>query len=127
MSIEQSSTRASYDEVVNALRALRKDIDDLVNQSQGVAGLHMNGDVAEWDSLLPGGTFGAWLASVEDADAVLARVDQPDPVHELIEMLSAAENEEGVTVFDHTPEEIGLHVMENHAAVLAALREKANG
>lgn len=43
------------------------------------------------------------------------------PVSELIEMLSASENEGGTVVFDHTPEEIGLHVMENYQDVLAAL------
>ena len=44
-----------------------------------------------------------------------------DAVKELVDMLSIAANEEGATIFDHTPEEIGLHVMENHAAILATL------
>lgn len=48
-----------------------------------------------------------------------------DPVSELVAMLSAAANEDGLTVFFHTAEEIGLHVMENHAAILAALRRPA--
>lgn len=43
------------------------------------------------------------------------------PVTALIEMLEAAEIQELTTVFDHTPEEIGLHVMENHREVLTAL------
>jgi hypothetical protein len=47
------------------------DIDDLVANSQGVAGLHQNGDVAEWDTILAGGSFGAWLASVEGLRAAL--------------------------------------------------------
>ncbi|WP_421123578.1 hypothetical protein, partial [Sphingobium yanoikuyae] len=46
-----------------------------------------------------------------------------DAVKELADMLSIAANEEGATIFDHTPEEIGLHVMENHAAILAALEQ----
>lgn len=43
-------------------------------------------------------------------------------VAELIAMLEATDREEGSTIFNHTPEEIGLHVMENHEAILAVLR-----
>jgi hypothetical protein len=43
------------------------------------------------------------------------------PVIALIEMLEAADIQEDTTIFDHTPEEIGLHVMENHREILAAL------
>ena len=43
------------------------------------------------------------------------------PIAELIAMLSAGTPEEGVTCFDHTPEEFGLLVMENHKVFLAAL------
>lgn len=48
------------------------DIDDLINQSEGVAGLHFNGDVAPWADLLPGGRYETWLATVADARAALA-------------------------------------------------------
>ena len=33
----------------------------LINESYGVAGLHLNGDVAPWDELLEGGKFEEWL------------------------------------------------------------------
>jgi len=36
-------------------------VDDLMTDSVGVAGLHMNGDLAPWDSLLTGGFFEDWL------------------------------------------------------------------
>ncbi|MBO9377345.1 hypothetical protein GG804_11260 [Sphingomonas histidinilytica] len=42
-------------------------------------------------------------------------------VAELLEMLSVANQEDGSAIFDHTPDEIGLHVMENHKEILAAL------
>lgn len=58
--------------LVEAAKALRHDIADLVANSEGVAGLHLNGDVAEWGSLLPGGAFGAWLDSLSEFDAALA-------------------------------------------------------
>jgi uncharacterized Zn finger protein (UPF0148 family) len=64
---------AEIERLREALKALRKDIDDLVSNSQGVAGLHLNGEIADWDSLLSGGSFGAWLGSVELADEALAK------------------------------------------------------
>lgn len=45
----------------------------------------------------------------------------PGHARELVQMLLSTDKQDGATVFDHTPEEIGLHVMENHAAILAAL------
>jgi len=47
---------------------LRRMVDQfwaLINNSHGVDGLHLNGDVAPWDSLLPGGEFEAWLSEME--------------------------------------------------------------
>ena len=45
---------------VDAVRAL-------IAESQGVAGLHLNGDVATWDELLRGGRFEEWLGPLSDA------------------------------------------------------------
>lgn len=45
--------------------SLVQDLDDLIQHSEGVAGLHMNGDVADWGSLTEGGTFGDWLSSYD--------------------------------------------------------------
>lgn len=53
-----------------ALANLVHEIDDLVSESEGVAGLHLNGDVAEWDDLLPGGPYER-LSSLNDARAAL--------------------------------------------------------
>lgn len=39
------------------LRKLREEILDLASESTGVAGLHLNGDIAPWDELLPGGRY----------------------------------------------------------------------
>lgn len=57
--------------LVEAAKAFQHDFRDLIANSEGVAGLHMNGDIADWGSLLPGGAFEAWLRSVEPFDAVL--------------------------------------------------------
>ena len=56
-----------FDEVKRLQRenaALRKGIvavAELVDNSDGVAGLHMNGDVAPWSTLSEGGYFESWL------------------------------------------------------------------
>lgn len=43
------------------LREAVNEVSDLIQESYGVAGLHQNGDVAEWSELLPGGNFEGWL------------------------------------------------------------------
>jgi hypothetical protein len=59
--------------LVEAASIALHDIDDLIANSEGVAGLHMNGDVAEWESILAGGAFGAWMQSLEQLRAALAQ------------------------------------------------------
>jgi len=135
--IEQKPARASYDEVVNALRALRKDVDDLVNHSQGVAGLHMNGDIAEWDSLLPGGSFGSWLSSVSDADEVLVRVEipaDPQPAPLTAEALADALQCFGNAAIlaahnlrDPVAMSCACVMADGFSAIVGCLQEKANG
>lgn len=47
------------------------ELDGLVFESDGVSGLHLNGDVATWDELLPGGRFER-LSSLDELCAALA-------------------------------------------------------
>lgn len=42
-------------------------VESLILESKGVAGLHLNGDLAEWDELRSGGRFGDWLYKFDDA------------------------------------------------------------
>lgn len=44
---------------------------DLIANSSGVAGLHLNGDEAPWDELLEGGEYEKWLRSLSQAKAWL--------------------------------------------------------
>lgn len=37
----------------------------LIEASYGVAGLHLNGDIAEWSELLSGGRYEEWLSPIE--------------------------------------------------------------
>lgn len=50
----------------------------LTDESSGVAGLHLNGDIAPWSDLLPGGAFER-LVSLHDVEALLdASAPQPN-------------------------------------------------
>ena len=62
------------------LEALRPELEDaermrkgleaanaLMNESYGVSGLHLNGDVAPWSELRTGGRFEEWLIEFDDA------------------------------------------------------------
>lgn len=42
-------------------------VESLILESKGVAGLHLNGDLAGWDELRTGGRFEAWLYRFDDA------------------------------------------------------------
>jgi len=45
------------------------DVRDLIDESDGVYGLHENGDLAPWDELRGGGKFECWLGSLDAAPA----------------------------------------------------------
>lgn len=45
-------------------------VEALIDESEGVAGLHRNGDIAPWDELRSGGRFEGWLF---DFDAAIAK------------------------------------------------------
>ena len=42
-------------------------VSELIRNSEGVAGLHKNGDIAPWDELLSGGHFEGWLEDFDSA------------------------------------------------------------
>lgn len=60
---EASTARQRVDTLTHALNHLIHDLDDLFKNSAGVAGLHENGEVADWGWL----TGTGWLASLHDA------------------------------------------------------------
>ena len=53
------------------LNLLLDDLDALIDNSEGVAGLHLNGDIASWESLREGGRFESWLMRMDEARAFL--------------------------------------------------------
>ena len=63
--IDADQQRARAEAAEAALQAadeLAQAVDDLIAQSTGVSGLHMNGDLAPWEELVEGGRFEEWLA-----------------------------------------------------------------
>lgn len=55
----------AYKAAVDEGAKLLDDLRDLMQQSTGVAGLHLNGDLAEWDTLTAGGRCEEWLLAIE--------------------------------------------------------------
>ena len=65
-------------ELLAALKMVVGDITDLANNSSGVCGLHLKGEVAGWRSLFVGGSLEAWLMSVDDAERLIAKLNGGD-------------------------------------------------
>lgn len=57
------------DELSATVERLRDSLDELQDNSVGVIGLHMNGDIATWGSLRQGGHFESWLIAFDETPA----------------------------------------------------------
>lgn len=64
--------RQAAPDLMAALQGLLADIEGLIDESEGVAGLHLNGDVADWGSLVEGGRFER-LSNLSAARAAIAK------------------------------------------------------
>lgn len=64
---QQLAERAGVDVLAKGLRA----VESLINDSGGVTGLHLNGDVATWDELRTGGRYETWLTDFDEALTIL--------------------------------------------------------
>lgn len=53
-------------------KAIRS-VSELIGFSRGVDGLHLNGDIAEWDSLRTGGNYEGWLIEFDEAASFLQK------------------------------------------------------
>ena len=68
------------DSIRAALERLLSDIQDLSDSSQGIVGLHRNGDPAPWNELLEGGRYSSWLGdAITAARAALAEQQGEGP------------------------------------------------
>jgi hypothetical protein len=66
-------TPAELAALVRELRAGIKAVRDLINESHGVTGLHLNGDVATWQELEEGGYSEEWLIDFNRAEKALTK------------------------------------------------------
>lgn len=57
------------DELLAQNERLRECLSDLIENSDGVAGLHLNGDISPWESLSAGGHFEEWLFPFSETPA----------------------------------------------------------
>lgn len=57
--------------LLKAATKLADDLHALIGESAGVAGLHQNGELADWESLMRGGRFESWLMSLDELDEAL--------------------------------------------------------
>jgi hypothetical protein len=73
---ELARLRARVEALENALTLLVDDVDNLVSETKGVYGLHLNGDDSPWEEVLPGGLFER-LSALEQARAALANAEAP--------------------------------------------------
>lgn len=68
---EQAAEIARLTKELKEARKGLKAIETLIQDSEGVAGLHLNGDVAPWHELRTGGRFESWLL---DFDAAISKI-----------------------------------------------------
>jgi hypothetical protein len=59
--------------LITALGGIVTSLDDLIASSDGVYGLHKNGDHAPWGELTAGGQYESWLMALEDAREALPK------------------------------------------------------
>jgi hypothetical protein len=67
---EMEDSHKAYELLFKECGRLRNAVDAvevLIGNSDGVSGLHLNGDDAPWDSLRTGGRFESWLMALDDA------------------------------------------------------------
>ena len=64
---------AAAPNLLRALECLLDDLRDLMAESSGVYGLHLNGDPCPWSDLLPGGSLEGWLDSILIAAVAIAQ------------------------------------------------------
>lgn len=67
--LESTIERREIDDAayIKKLEAGLQSVLDLIDETHGVDGLHMNGDFAHWGTLRTGGRFEEWLLPFDDA------------------------------------------------------------
>ena len=75
---ERDAALAECKRLREALSRVLVGMDHLMAESDGVAGLHLNGTVATWRELSTGGRFEEWLEPLDQARAALSGAGASD-------------------------------------------------
>lgn len=71
MNIEQLiKDNQRKDLIIQQLKSGIISVRELIDNSDGVCGLHLNGDIATWEELQEGGQFEAWLLDFNYAEDI---------------------------------------------------------
>lgn len=82
-------------QLLDALKNVTSEIQGLMEESSGVVGFHLNGDVATWDELEHGGRFER-LSSLPDAHEAMAAAEQAQQADHIVEATEMAQQAEPV-------------------------------
>lgn len=99
--IEMASFQKQIEELTKTIDILGhglREVQILLDHSEGVAGLHQNGDVASWGDLLKGGCCEGWLIGYSEALQELGRWEEirfRQIVQEFVEWAGSSTEEEG--------------------------------
>ena len=66
-----SKQAKEYDTFVARMRDGIEAVRMLIDESRGVSGLHLSGEIALWETLETGGQFEEWLKKFNDAEQAL--------------------------------------------------------
>ena len=55
-------------------------VEALMDNSSGVDGLHLNGDIATWGELRTGGMFESWLVDFDEALSIAGELEKALPL-----------------------------------------------
>jgi hypothetical protein len=77
---EMKLPKELFDKIIQGFAS----VNNLIDESDGVDGLHLNGDVAPWKDLQQGGKFEEWLIDFNNADQHLNRFLESEKTKENI-------------------------------------------
>lgn len=69
--VKMELKREVFKKLVDGIKAVIQ----LIEESKGVSGLHLNGDLATWDSLREGGKYEEWLNDFDEAVNTVEQIE----------------------------------------------------
>lgn len=73
---EMQKVEMENQDLLAALKECVTAVNDLIAESEGVYGLHLNGDYSPWSEIEEGGRFETWLLPIADATRLIAKLKE---------------------------------------------------